>query len=75
MTCRWTCDRSTVRRDQRELSLRGSETGVVYLDLAAAGRKEDFVWFARSQGVSPDRIEALWEAALARVEHEIAIAR
>ncbi len=35
-------------------------TSVPYLDLARAGRREDFAWLARSQGVDADVIEPLW---------------
>jgi hypothetical protein len=29
-------------------------------DLAAAGRRDDFRWFARSQGVPDERLDELW---------------
>ncbi|MGH7392315.1 MAG: hypothetical protein ACREM3_23085, partial [Candidatus Rokuibacteriota bacterium] len=37
-----------------------AQTAAEYADLARARRKDDFQWFARSQGMTPPMIEQLW---------------
>src|SRR5262245_28245299 len=37
-----------------------SQTAAAYIDLARARRKQDFRWFARSQGMASGMIEQLW---------------
>ena len=37
------------------------------LELALARRRDDFDWFAQSQGVPSERLEALWRGLLARL--------
>jgi hypothetical protein len=32
----------------------------IYLELARAGRRDDFRWFALSQGVAVEMVEDLW---------------
>jgi hypothetical protein len=68
MTCRWRCSRPAGPLTEPDTSATGSDAGVVYRELARAKRKEDFFWFARSEGVAVDRLESLWQAALARAE-------
>jgi hypothetical protein len=68
MTCRWTCGRSARLVAPSDAVPTGSDTATVYRELARMRRKDDFVWFARSQGVPAERLETLWQAALARVE-------
>jgi len=38
-----------------------------YLELARAGRRDDFAWLAQSQGVTADKIDELWQAVLAMI--------
>jgi hypothetical protein len=63
MSCRWTLD----LRGWPDTWLDASGAAVVFLDLAGAGRKEDFCWLARSHGVPDERLDALWRGALARL--------
>lgn len=51
MTCRVACGSAVNLLD-------------LYLDLASSGRRDDFRWFARSQGVAAEDIERLWQRAL-----------
>ena len=40
--------------------LAGTEAAELARDLAAAGRRDDFRWFVRSQGVPNERLDELW---------------
>jgi hypothetical protein len=40
--------------------LTGTEAAELARDLAAADRRDDFRWFARSQGVPDERLDELW---------------
>lgn len=40
--------------------LTGTEAAELARDLATAGRRDDFRWFARSQGVPDERLDELW---------------
>jgi hypothetical protein len=36
-------------------------TATIYVELAAAGRWDDFRWLGQSQGLAAERIVLLWE--------------
>lgn len=61
MSCRWTCG-AAAGEDPR-----ATDSAVIYLELARERRREDFAWFAMSQGVPPETVEALWQGVLARL--------
>jgi hypothetical protein len=63
MSCRWTLN----LRGAPDAWLDTPETVSLYFELARAGRKDEFCWFARSQGVPDDRVEVLWLGLLARL--------
>jgi hypothetical protein len=44
-----------------EAGLSPTESAEIYLELARAGRREDFRWFALSQGVGLERVDKLWQ--------------
>jgi hypothetical protein len=67
MSCRWIRSRPVDPTQEPCQAQTGSDAGSVYRELALARRKEDFLWFARSQGVPSERIESLWQVALTRV--------
>jgi hypothetical protein len=48
------------------------ETEATYLDLVRAHRHDDFRWLARSHGVPPERLDALWRRLLVRLQEEAA---
>lgn len=54
MTCRAAC------RPASEAT-QGAALAEVYVHLFRAGRHEDFRWLARSQGLSADRADELWQ--------------
>lgn len=60
MTCRLTCARAAAAGEALELP-------GPYLDLASSGRRDDFRWFARSQGVAAEDVERLWHRVLEHV--------
>lgn len=64
MSCRWTLRAGLGDTDA---CLDAPGASAVYADLARAGRKDDFHWFARSQGVPEERLEGLWLGALTRL--------
>lgn len=61
MSCHWS------RHGHTAESARTGDVISAYLDLARAGRKEDFVWLALSQGILAGDVEDLWERTLARL--------
>lgn len=63
MSCRWTLNVGGLP----DTWLDTSGGLAVYVDLAREGRKDEFRWFARSQGVPDERVEALWRSVLARL--------
>lgn len=58
MSCRWTCGGVPAPGEVAGI-VRGA-AAATYLELARARREEDFRWFARSQGMTGETIEALW---------------
>lgn len=60
MTCRVAC------RPASEVT-EGAALAEVYIDLFLAGRDEDFRWLARSQGLSADRSDELWQQLARRL--------
>lgn len=67
MSCRWRCATASRAVGAADVDPGGSDTVATYLDLARAGRKDDFQWFGRSQGLPDDKIEELWRVIVARL--------
>lgn len=59
MSCRWLCGRARP-------PVPPPEEAAAYVDLARAGRREDFRWLALSQGVPAEAVDDLWDRVLAR---------
>jgi len=71
MSCRWGCATPAAEPTEAEADL--PQTLAVYVELIRARRREDFRWFARSQGVPADRIDALWEGLSARTRADVTL--
>jgi hypothetical protein len=52
--------RLSVSPPRRVAELVRAEVADLYRDLVRAGRRDDFRWLARSQGVPAERIDELW---------------
>lgn len=44
-----------------------AETAATYMELARQRREDDFRWFARSQGMTPEMVDALWRELCSRM--------
>lgn len=67
MSCRWTCTSPPRALSSVEVDTRDSGIVAIYVDLAKSRRLDDFYWFARSQGVPPEKIDKLWHGILGRL--------
>jgi hypothetical protein len=67
MSCRWACAGAATGPAPLVALETVGDAAATYMDLARALRWDDFRWFARSRGMSPEAIDRLWRELQTRL--------